>query len=77
MPIISARTRIAKSKSFIYWLFHKSSAEEWTGPVALYNAVLDFNTNGLSEDAATLAAIGPFASQAEKTKQEVVLLPDY
>ncbi|KFY85219.1 hypothetical protein V500_08611 [Pseudogymnoascus sp. VKM F-4518 (FW-2643)] len=77
MPPLSVRTRIAKSKSFIYWLFHKISAEDWTGPAALYNAILDFNTKGLSKEAAALAAVGPFASLAKKTKPEIVLLPSH
>lgn len=77
MPPLSVQTRIAKSKSFIYWLFHKFLAEEWTGPAALYRAILDFNTNGLSQEAAALAAVGPFASQTKKTKQEIVLLPSH
>ncbi|OBT52268.1 hypothetical protein VE04_07264 [Pseudogymnoascus sp. 24MN13] len=50
---------------------------EWTGPVALYKAILEFNTSGLSQEAAALAAVGPFTSQAEKTKQEIVLLPSH
>ncbi|KAL5346098.1 hypothetical protein ACLOAV_009130 [Pseudogymnoascus australis] len=50
---------------------------EWTGPAALYRAILDFNTNGLSQEAAALAAVGPFASQTKKTKQEIVLLPSH
>ncbi|KFY56753.1 hypothetical protein V496_06652 [Pseudogymnoascus sp. VKM F-4515 (FW-2607)] len=73
MPPLSVQTRIAKSKSFIYWLFHKVSAEKWTGPAALYRAILDFNTNGLSQEAAALSAVGPFASQAKKTKQDIVI----
>ncbi|OAF55938.1 hypothetical protein VC83_08003 [Pseudogymnoascus destructans] len=77
MPPLSVRPRIAKSKSFIYWLFQHVSAEEWTGPVALYNAMLDFNTNGLSKEAVAMAAVGPFASLAKKTKQEIVLLPSH
>ncbi|KKZ63167.1 hypothetical protein EMCG_02463 [[Emmonsia] crescens] len=77
MPPLSVLPRIAKSKSFIYWLFQHVSAEKWTGPVALYNAILDFNTNGLSKEAAALAAVGHFASLAKKTKQEIVLLPSH
>lgn len=77
MPPLSVRPRIAKSKSFIYWLFQHVSAEEWTGPVALYNAILDFNTNGISKEAVAMAAVGPFASLAKKTKQEIVLLPSH
>jgi hypothetical protein len=77
MPPLSVRTRVAKTKSFIYWLFHKTLPEEWTGPAALYRAILDFNTNGLSNEAAALAAVGPFASQAEKIKPEIVLLPSH
>ncbi|OBT81368.1 hypothetical protein VE02_10230 [Pseudogymnoascus sp. 03VT05] len=50
---------------------------EWTGPVALYNAILDFNTNGLSKEAAALAAVGTIASLAKKTKQEIVMLPSH
>ncbi|OBT61418.1 hypothetical protein VE03_09497 [Pseudogymnoascus sp. 23342-1-I1] len=77
MPPLSVQTRVAKTKSFIYWLFHKVSAEEWTGPAALYRAIVDFNTNGLSKEAAALAAVGPFVSQAKTTKKEIVLLPDH
>lgn len=77
MPPLSVRPRIAKSKSFIYRLFQQVSAEEWTGPGALYNAIHDFNTNGLSKEADTLVAVGPFASHAKKTKQEIVLLPSH
>ncbi|KFY66713.1 hypothetical protein V496_01942 [Pseudogymnoascus sp. VKM F-4515 (FW-2607)] len=77
MPLLSLLTQIAKTNSFIYWLFHKASAEEWTGPAALYRAILDFNTNGLCKEAAALAAVGPFASQAKKTRPEIVLLPNH
>ncbi|OBT84788.1 hypothetical protein VE02_06921 [Pseudogymnoascus sp. 03VT05] len=77
MPPMSIRAHIAKSKSFIYWLFHRISAEEWTGPVALRNDILDFNEKGLRKEAAALAAIGPFASQAKMTEQEIVVLPGH
>lgn len=75
MPLLSVRTRLAKSKSFLYWLFQNSSAEHWTGPAALFHAIHDFNTNGLSREAAALAAVGPFAPEAMEAKQEIIVLP--
>ncbi|OJD13270.1 hypothetical protein ACJ73_09223 [Blastomyces percursus] len=77
MPPFSVLPKIAKDKSYISWLFQQVSAEKWTGPVALYNAILDFNTNGLSKEAASLAAVGPFASLAKESKQEIILLPSH
>ncbi|OJD10367.1 hypothetical protein AJ78_08594 [Emergomyces pasteurianus Ep9510] len=77
MPPLSVLPRIVKSKSFIFWLFQQVSAEMWTGPVALYNAILDFNTNGLSKKATILASVGPFGSLPKKTRQELVLLPSH
>jgi hypothetical protein len=77
MPPLSVQTKVEDSKSFLYWVFHRVSAENWTGPAALFDAIRDFTKNGLSKKAAALAAAGPFAQLPKETKQEIVLLPEH
>ncbi|KFY66466.1 hypothetical protein V497_00922 [Pseudogymnoascus sp. VKM F-4516 (FW-969)] len=76
MPLLSVQRKVEDSKSFLYWVFHRVSAENWTGPAALFDAIRDFTKNGLSKKAAALAAAGPFAQLPKKTEQEIVLLPE-